>query len=71
VHPREVVRQALARNAAAVILAHNHPKSRNRLNRLRHSESRQAAYPWKYPHSDRLTPLSSRHSGLSGCVPFG
>jgi DNA repair protein RadC len=25
VHPREVVRQALARNAAAVILAHNHP----------------------------------------------
>jgi DNA repair protein RadC len=25
VHPREVVRQALARNSAAVILAHNHP----------------------------------------------
>jgi DNA repair protein RadC len=25
VHPREVVKQALARNAAAVILAHNHP----------------------------------------------
>lgn len=25
VHPREVVRQALKRNAAAVILAHNHP----------------------------------------------
>lgn len=25
VHPREVVRQALCRNAAAVILAHNHP----------------------------------------------
>jgi DNA repair protein RadC len=25
VHPREVLRQALARNAAAVILAHNHP----------------------------------------------
>jgi DNA repair protein RadC len=25
VHPREVVREALARNAAAVILAHNHP----------------------------------------------
>src|SRR5690606_32479372 len=25
VHPREVVRDALARNAAAVILAHNHP----------------------------------------------
>jgi DNA repair protein RadC len=25
VHPREVVRQALAQNAAAVILAHNHP----------------------------------------------
>jgi DNA repair protein RadC len=25
VHPREVVRQALFRNAAAVILAHNHP----------------------------------------------
>jgi DNA repair protein RadC len=25
VHPREVVRQALARNAAAVIFAHNHP----------------------------------------------
>jgi DNA repair protein RadC len=25
VHPREVVRQALARNAAAVILVHNHP----------------------------------------------
>ncbi|MDR2215774.1 MAG: DNA repair protein RadC [Nevskiaceae bacterium] len=25
VHPREVVRQALARNASAVILAHNHP----------------------------------------------
>jgi DNA repair protein RadC len=25
VHPREVVRQALARNCAAVILAHNHP----------------------------------------------
>jgi DNA repair protein RadC len=25
VHPREVVRQALARNAAGVILAHNHP----------------------------------------------
>jgi DNA repair protein RadC len=25
VHPREVVRQALHRNAAAVILAHNHP----------------------------------------------
>ena len=25
VHPREVVRQALARNATAVILAHNHP----------------------------------------------
>ena len=25
VHPREVVRQALACNAAAVILAHNHP----------------------------------------------
>ena len=24
-HPREVVKQALARNAAAVILAHNHP----------------------------------------------
>ena len=25
VHPREVVRRALERNAAAVILAHNHP----------------------------------------------
>jgi DNA repair protein RadC len=25
VHPREVVREALARHAAAVILAHNHP----------------------------------------------
>jgi DNA repair protein RadC len=25
VHPREVVRQALAHNAAAIILAHNHP----------------------------------------------
>ena len=25
VHPREVVKDALARNAAAVILAHNHP----------------------------------------------
>ncbi|MGH8204104.1 MAG: RadC family protein, partial [Steroidobacteraceae bacterium] len=25
VHPREVVKQALARNATAVILAHNHP----------------------------------------------
>jgi DNA repair protein RadC len=25
VHPREVVKQALARNAAAIILAHNHP----------------------------------------------
>lgn len=25
VHPREVVKQALARNAAAVIVAHNHP----------------------------------------------
>jgi DNA repair protein RadC len=25
VHPRELVKQALARNAAAVILAHNHP----------------------------------------------
>lgn len=25
VHPREVVKQALARNASAVILAHNHP----------------------------------------------
>ena len=25
VHAREVVKQALARNAAAVILAHNHP----------------------------------------------
>ena len=25
IHPREVVKQALARNAAAVILAHNHP----------------------------------------------
>jgi DNA repair protein RadC len=28
VHPREVVRQALSRNAAAVILAHNHPSGR-------------------------------------------
>jgi DNA repair protein RadC len=26
VHPREVVKQALARNAAAVILAHNPPR---------------------------------------------
>ena len=25
VYPREIVKQALARNAAAVILAHNHP----------------------------------------------
>jgi DNA repair protein RadC len=25
VHPREVVKQALAHNAAAMILAHNHP----------------------------------------------
>ena len=25
VHPREVVKRALAKNAAAVILAHNHP----------------------------------------------
>lgn len=25
VHPREVIRQALSRNAAAVIIAHNHP----------------------------------------------
>ncbi|HJU27299.1 MAG TPA: JAB domain-containing protein, partial [Rhodanobacteraceae bacterium] len=25
VHPREVVRECIARNAAAVILAHNHP----------------------------------------------
>ena len=25
VHPREVVRRALALNAAAVVLAHNHP----------------------------------------------
>ena len=28
VHPREVVKQALAHNAAAVILAHNHPSGR-------------------------------------------
>jgi DNA repair protein RadC len=28
VHPREIVKQALARNAAAVILAHNHPSGR-------------------------------------------
>lgn len=27
VHPREVAREALAQNAAAVILAHNHPSS--------------------------------------------
>jgi DNA repair protein RadC len=27
VHPREVVKQALGRNAAAVILAHNHPST--------------------------------------------
>jgi len=27
VHPREVVRQTLARNSAAVIFAHNHPSS--------------------------------------------
>ena len=25
VHPREIVREALKRNAAAIILAHNHP----------------------------------------------
>jgi DNA repair protein RadC len=25
VHPREIVKQALQRNAAAVIIAHNHP----------------------------------------------
>lgn len=25
VHPREIVREALKRNAAALILAHNHP----------------------------------------------
>jgi len=31
VHPREVVKQALARNATAVILAHNHAKERKRL----------------------------------------
>ena len=31
VHPREVVKQALARNATSVILAHNHPESRNQL----------------------------------------
>lgn len=29
VYPREVVKQALARNAAAVILAHNHPSGLN------------------------------------------
>ena len=29
VHPREIVKQALARNAAAVILAHNHPSGRS------------------------------------------
>ena len=28
VHPREIVKQALTRNAAAVILAHNHPSGR-------------------------------------------
>lgn len=28
VHPREVVRQALTKNAAAVILTHNHPSGR-------------------------------------------
>jgi DNA repair protein RadC len=28
VHPREVVKEALRHNAAAVILAHNHPSSR-------------------------------------------
>ena len=30
VYPREVVKQALARNAAAVILAHNHPSGNSR-----------------------------------------
>jgi DNA repair protein RadC len=29
VHPREIVKQALTRNAAAVILAHNHPSGRS------------------------------------------
>lgn len=29
VHPREIVKQALARNAAAVIFAHNHPSGRS------------------------------------------
>lgn len=29
VHPREIVKQALARNASAVILAHNHPSGRS------------------------------------------
>ncbi|MBU5889939.1 hypothetical protein JVV71_21765, partial [Vibrio cholerae O1] len=28
VHPREIVREALKANAAAIILAHNHPSGR-------------------------------------------
>ena len=49
VYPCEVVKQALAVNAAAIILAHNHHLSRNLLFLLDSSRDNRDRYPQKYP----------------------
>ncbi|MGB9096283.1 RadC family protein [Erwinia sp.] len=41
VHPREIVKEALARNAAALILAHNHPSGIARPSKADHAVTRQ------------------------------
>ncbi len=62
VHPREVVKRALANNAAAVIFAHNRYSRRNRLIRRWMARERSTRYPQIYPHFADLACVGFRRA---------
>ena len=60
VHPREVVKLALARNAAAVILAHNHPSGVAEPSQADETDHRRGcAMRWRWSTSGCSTTSSS------------
>jgi DNA repair protein RadC len=72
VHPREVVKLALQRNAAAVIVAHNHILLVNLLINIINLKTLSHRYPQQYPHGDDILPsgvtLATRE-GLATYLP--
>ncbi len=71
VYPREVVKAALAHNAAGCILAHNHPSGMAEPSRAEDIASRQAAEAAMTKFLDLMHQHGCRWAPLSGAAPDG